>query len=228
MTALASTATPTGPLPGDHGRFRWEIERGQAVWSESVYRLYGYRPGQVVPSSALGFSHKHPDDLPDFVDAVHAGMLADRLIVHEHRVVDLRGAVRRVVVVARSAKDQQGRVQTLYGFLLPLPRAAGQESESTAAPARAALVLAVMTAFRVSRPAADVLVDSRRPLTTRTPDPAPVRSLRPTAIESGSQLGRTIADSMFPLHHLVGTTPRRHRSADPRRGALTPVAQRNE
>jgi hypothetical protein len=69
MTALTPTTTPTGPMPGDHGRFRWEIQRGQAVWSDSVYRLYGYRPGQVVPSSALGLGHKHPDDLPDFVDA---------------------------------------------------------------------------------------------------------------------------------------------------------------
>jgi hypothetical protein len=85
-----------------------------------------------------------------------------------------------------------------------------------------------MTAFRVSRPAADVLVDSRRPLTARPADPAPARSLRPTAIEPGSQLGRTIADSKFPLHHLAGTAPQRLRSGDPRRAALTPVAQRDE
>jgi hypothetical protein len=122
-------------------------------------------------------------------------------------VVDLRGAVRRVVVVGRGAKDQQGRVQTVYGFVLPLRRSDRQESEPTAVRARAALVLAVMTAFRVSRPAAEVLVDSRRPLTARTADPAPDRSLRPTVIEPGSQLGRTIADSMFPLHHLAGMTP---------------------
>ena len=207
MTALAPTTTPRGPLPGDHGRFRWEIERGQAVWSDSVYRLYGYRPGQVVPSSALGLGHKHPDDLPDFVDAVHAGMLADRLIVHEHRVVDVRGAVRRVVMVGRGARDEQGRVQTLYGFVLALRPSDRQEPESTAARASAALVQAVMTAFRVSRAAAEVLADSRRPLTARAVTPAPAANRCPAAIEPGSQLGRTMADSMFPLYHLAGTNP---------------------
>jgi PAS fold len=206
MTAVASTVTPTRSLPGDHGRFRWEIGRGQAVWSDSVYRLYGYRPGQVVPSAALGLSHKHPDDLPEFVDAVHAGMLGDRLIVHEHRVVDVRGGVGRVVVVGRGARDEQGRVQTLYGFMLPLPRPDREAPEAQAARTRAALVQAVMTAFRVSQPAADVLVDSRQPLTARTSEPTPGRSRRRVRIQPGSPLGQTMADSMFPLHHLAGTS----------------------
>jgi hypothetical protein len=207
MTALASPSTPTGPLHADHGRFRWDIERGSAAWSDSVYHLYGYQPGQIVPSSALGFGHKHPDDLPGFVDALHAGMLADRLIVHEHRVLDVHGRVQPVVVVGRGVKDEHGRVQMLYGFVLPLGRSADPEAASTPAHSRGALLQAVRTAFGVSEPAADVLLDFRRPLTARTPLPEAAASRRPGAIDPGSQLGRTIADSMFPLHHLAGTTP---------------------
>jgi hypothetical protein len=207
MTALASPSTPTGPLHGDHGRFRWDIERGNAVWSDSVYRLYGYRPGQIAPSSALGFGHKHPDDLPGFVDALHAGMLADRLIVHEHRVLDVHGRVQPVVMVGRGVKDEHGRVQTLYGFVLPLGRSADPDAGSAPAAGRDALLQALRAAFGVSAPAADVLLDSRRPLSARTPSPQPVGSRRRAPIEPGSQLGRTIADSMFPLHHLAGSTP---------------------
>ena len=207
MTALASPPNGTGTQPRDHGRFRWEIHRGTSVWSDSVYRRYGYEPGDVVPSPALSLGHKHPDDLHGCVDALHAGMLADRLIVHEHRVVDVHGAVSPVVMVARGSRDGGGRVRTLYGFLLPLGAAPDSRDapDPTDAPAPArgsvALVSAVRTAFAVQEPAAVVLLEFRRPLSARRSGPAS----RHPAIEPGSQLGRVLADSMFPLDHLIGT-----------------------
>jgi hypothetical protein len=202
MTALASPPNGTGTQPRDHGRFRWEIHRGTAVWSDSVYRRYGYEPGAVIPSPALGLGHKHPDDLHGCVDALHAGMLANRLIVHEHRVVDVRGAVSPVVMVARGSRDDQGCVRALYGFLLPL--SAVPDTTDAPAPERGsvALVRAVRTAFDVDEEAAAVLLEFRRPLSARRPAATPIR--RPT-IERGGQLGRILADSMFPLDHLIGT-----------------------
>jgi hypothetical protein len=204
MTALAPPPIVIDTRPRDHGRFRWEIDRGTAVWSDSVYRLYGYEPGEVVPSPALSLGHKHPDDLHGCVDALHAGMLADRLIVHEHRVVDVRGAVSPVVMVARGSKDVRGHVRTLHGFLLPLGPLPDRAAQPPPAPGSLALVRAVRTAFGVSEGAAAALLDFRRPLSARRTTPAPGRRPR---IEAGSQLGRTLADSMFPLDHLVGPQP---------------------
>ena len=197
MSALSAPTTSSGPLPLDHGRFTWEITRGRAVWSDSVYRLHGYEPDEIVPSVALAFSHKHPDDLHGCVDALHAGMLRDQLVVHEHRVLDLQGEERPVVMVARGRRDATGRVQTLHGFLLAVE--CSDEPALDGAPGRsaAALVEAVRTTFAVSEAAAGVLLSCRRP-------DGPARPASRAPVERGGQLRRSMADAMFPLEHLLG------------------------
>ena len=201
MTALAADATPTRSLPADYGRFCWNIRHGAASWSDSVFRLHGHQPGQVTASTALAFRHEHPEDLYGYVDALHAGMVLDRLIVHEHRLVGANGRVRPVVTIARPVREGDGRVQQLRGLLLaafPLPPATAGTSGVTVA-----LVPVLMHAFGVGEPAAQVLLAARRPLTAW-------RSLEQRAFARrypvggpGDDLRRTLEDSMFPLDHLT-------------------------
>ena len=125
-------------LPLDHGRFRWDVENGTTEWSESVYRLHGHRLGRMVPSAAVALGHKHPDDLHGCIDALHAGMLANRLVVHEHRLVDTAGRVRQALMVARPVCDRAGVVKQLCGFLLPFLRFSSR-SVSIFSPMKAAV-----------------------------------------------------------------------------------------
>jgi hypothetical protein len=201
VTALASAATPPFFLPADSGRFSWNIARGIAVWSDSVYRLHGYRPAQVVPSATLAFAHKHADDLHGCVDAVHAGMLANRLIVHEHRILNTGGEVRPVVMIARPVTAGQGRDRQLCGFLLPTNASPNPADDPTRLRGSAPLIPVLMRAFGVSKPTAHVLLAARRPLAAwRTPDQ---EASAHTYTDPGDNLRRTLEDSMFPLQHLI-------------------------
>jgi PAS domain S-box-containing protein len=41
----------------------WELRgSGELIWSDNLYRLYGYEPGEVTPSPELVFDLTHPDD----------------------------------------------------------------------------------------------------------------------------------------------------------------------
>lgn len=192
---------PTRSLPADHGRFCWNIRHGTASWSDSVFRLYGYLPGQVTASTRLTFLRKHPEDLYGYVDALHAGMVLDRLIVHEHRVISADGHVRPVVAIARRVADGEGRVQQLRGFLLATPRPA------TTAPGPPGplvpLVPVLMHAFGVGEPAARVLHAARRPLTARRTQQQRAFARRYPVTGPGDDLRRTLEDSLFPLEHLT-------------------------
>jgi hypothetical protein len=189
------------PRPDDHGWFGWNIARGTAVWSDSVHRLHGYEPGQVIPSSALTFHHKHPDDLYGCIDALHAAMVEDRLVVHEHRLLDAHGQARSAVMVCRPVSDGQGRMRNLRGFLLPtdvaLPRPGGAVGE-----APAPLTRLLEDVFEVSEPAARVLLGVRRPLTARRSQQQQdfARRYRTAGC---SDLRLTLEDSLFPLEHLT-------------------------
>jgi hypothetical protein len=182
-------------LPLDGGRFSWDVARGEASWSDSVYRLHGYQPGEVSPSTALTFRHKHPDDLYECVDALHAGMLANLLIVHEHRVVDVTGQVRPVVMVARERRSEDGAVRTVHGMLLPADGAPGAAGDPAIATVRAA--------FGVSEAAARVLVAAGRPLPAwRWP-----REQGPEGQHQGaarSSMPRVLGTELFPMEHLDG------------------------
>jgi hypothetical protein len=203
MTALASPAAPIRFFPVDLGRFCWTIVRGAAVWADSVYQLHGYQPGQAIPSTALTFGHKHPEDLHGCVDAVHAGMLAGRLIVHEHRLIDARGQVQPVVMIARPVKDARGRVRDLSGFLLPTNTNLGPASDPTCGRGGASLIPLLMDAFQVSAAAARVLLAARRPLTARRTPQQQALARAYTGTDHGSNLRRTFEDGMFPLEHLI-------------------------
>jgi hypothetical protein len=208
MTALASHAAPIHLFPVDLGRFCWSVVRGAAVWADSVwadsvYHLHGYQPGHISASMALTFDQAHPEDLHGCVDAVHAGMLAGRLIVHEHRLIDVRGQVQPVVLIARPVKDARGRVRDLCGFLLPTNTSLGPANDPTSLRGGASLIPLLMDAFQVSAAAALVLLAARRPLTARRAPQQQALARAYPATDHGSDLRRTFEDSMFPLDHLT-------------------------
>jgi hypothetical protein len=61
-------------------------------------------------------NHKHREDLHGCVDAVHAGIVVDRVIVHEHRVVTLRGETVRSSWWRERSRTPAGR--HVRGFLV--------------------------------------------------------------------------------------------------------------
>ena len=130
-------------------------------WSASLYRLHGYEPGEVRPTTAVTLNHKHREDLHACVDAVHAGIVSDRVIVHEHRVVDLRGVVVPVVMVARATKDQSGEVSHVRGFLVPTQEGELGPDEPDHHRGRTALLQRI---FGIERAAARVLAGRTLPL----------------------------------------------------------------
>ena len=209
MSALAPAMAEMSRVPADLGRFRWAVDRSTASWSNSLYELYGYAAGEAEPSTRLAFAHKHPDDLHGCVDALHAGLLADRLVVHEHRLLDVRGRVRPVVMIARGCRDQRGRVQSVHGFLLALDAPATPAPDDVAEAAAVALTGALRRTFGVGDAAARVLLAARH---------VPGSSGRGAATTDGSTgrrsqlsggdldggLRRSMADAMFPLEHLQG------------------------
>jgi PAS domain S-box-containing protein len=44
------------------GSWRIDVNSGQVFWSNELYRMLGYYPGEVIPSRQLYFSHIHKDD----------------------------------------------------------------------------------------------------------------------------------------------------------------------
>ncbi len=106
-----------GGPPQRVGRFEYRYDDDVWTWSDTVARIHGYEPRQVVPTTELVLSHKHPDDLAK-VRALLARSAAP--FSSRHRIVTTSGDVRRVVVVGDALADDDGRVIATRGFYIDI------------------------------------------------------------------------------------------------------------
>lgn len=120
-----------GAEAGLVGSFRYTGADNTLVWSEPVFTIHGFAPGDVVPSLDLALSHVHPDDREDAVRLADEVCATGRPFAFWHRILDSRGGERRVVSVGAGLFDDHGAVVGFSGFVAdvtdPVRRAVADE-----------------------------------------------------------------------------------------------------
>ncbi|OUS89636.1 hypothetical protein CA951_36150 [Rhodococcus sp. NCIMB 12038] len=53
-----------GGEPQRVGSFPFLLHAQRWEWSDAVAQMHGYQPAEIVPTTALLLSHKHPEDHP--------------------------------------------------------------------------------------------------------------------------------------------------------------------
>ncbi len=112
---------------GHSGAFRLSTTAGAGTgtwtWSEQTYELYGFRPGDVVPSTELVLAHQHPEDrgsveafLLEVVERGRPGSVW-------HRLVDAQGVTRQVVTTVVTEVDADGAVVAVTGHTVDVSEA---------------------------------------------------------------------------------------------------------
>lgn len=102
------------------GSFRFFLDGQRWEWSDAVARMHGYQPGEIVPTTELLLSHKHPEDHP------HVARVLDRMISaaepfsSKHRILDTAGEIHQVVVVGDRLCNDTGAVIGTTGFYIDL------------------------------------------------------------------------------------------------------------
>lgn len=102
------------------GSFRFWFVGQSWEWSDEVARMHGYRPGEVVPTTELLLSHKHPDDRQHVQDALDHALLSKGSFSSRHRFIDTRDKVHTVIVLADRMLDDDGAVVGTEGYYVDL------------------------------------------------------------------------------------------------------------
>jgi len=87
------------------GPFRLDLSSDRWTWSEAVYRLHGFEPHEVVPTTDLVLAHTHPEDRDD-VRAALGTAPATGAFSSVHRIVTARRRELTVAVVGSTEPDQ--------------------------------------------------------------------------------------------------------------------------
>jgi len=112
IAALAGSTTETV------GTFRYDLDGDTWWWSPGVYRIHGFQPGQIVPSTALMTVHHHPDDRAGAVDLITAAVSSGKPFSSRHRIVDARQHVRTVVTIGEVIRDPDGQPAQVRGYVI--------------------------------------------------------------------------------------------------------------
>jgi PAS domain S-box-containing protein len=99
------------------GNWELDVGTGKVTFSDELYRIFGYRPGEVEPDLATLRGRVHPDDLAR-VDAIRerATELGEGYSV-DYRVRHPDGTVVEVHSMGRPVRDESGTVVRLTGTL---------------------------------------------------------------------------------------------------------------
>lgn len=97
------------------GDYDWHIPTDTNTWSDQMFRIYGYEPGEIDPSYDAFLAHVHPDDR-DVVKATHDRAYATgegwRIV---ERIVRRDGEVRHLSTNGQVVVDADGTPVRMRG-----------------------------------------------------------------------------------------------------------------
>ena len=127
VDALAAGSSPLT------GRYRYDADGW--TWSDGLYAIHGFEPGEVVPSSDLMVAHHDPDDVVEARDAFKAALTSGEPYSSYHHIIDNRRRRRKVLVVGRGTLAADGTVAGMHGFVVDLTDATRTERQAEIAAA---------------------------------------------------------------------------------------------
>ncbi len=99
------------------GTWDWAIDTDQLFWSEAIYAMFGFQPGEITPSYALFCTCVHPDDREQVrrgeLRCIETGQNHDE----EYRVVWPDGSVHWLRETGNVVKDASGQAIKMMGVV---------------------------------------------------------------------------------------------------------------
>ena len=104
--------------PPPIGRYRFD---GAAwTWTDQVFAMHGFAPGEVVPSGELMLAHLDPDEVPGAREVFKQALLSGLPYTSYHHLVDAAERRRAVLVTGWGRLDDRGEVVELAGTMVDL------------------------------------------------------------------------------------------------------------
>lgn len=99
------------------GLWSWDVPTGMIHWSDEVYRIIGYEPGEIVPSNEAWFNAVHPDDVSEMRSDMEQVLASGDRIDVRYRVIWPDGTIRWAESQGLCQRDGQGHPSLVMGVI---------------------------------------------------------------------------------------------------------------
>ncbi len=108
----------TTVITGPYGPFVYNVRTQSWWWSDDLYRILGFEPGDIVPTTDLLVAHKHPDDAAVATAIILNAFTSGEPFALWHRIIDARRRTRTVVSVGDGVRDATGNLVEVRGYMV--------------------------------------------------------------------------------------------------------------
>lgn len=108
----------TTVITGPYGPFVYTVATRSWWWSDDLYRIFGFEPGDVVPTTDLLVAHKHPDDAAVATALILNALSSGERFALWHRILDTRLRTKIVVSVGEGFRDETGELVEVRGYMV--------------------------------------------------------------------------------------------------------------
>jgi C4-dicarboxylate-specific signal transduction histidine kinase len=169
------------------GSFSWCVESDRMRWSDQLYRIFEFEPGELVTLERIG-SRVHPGDVHLLSDMIEQARRAVSGLEYEHRLLMPDLTVKYLRLVAHGARDQEGRMEYIGAVQdvteRRLSEAALSQARSDLAHVTRVTSLGVLTAsiaHEVNQPLSGIVTNASTCLRMLAAEPPNVDGARETA-----------------------------------------------
>lgn len=99
------------------GNWEWDLVTNRIYWSDEMYRIFGLKPQEIVPTYEEFHSRVHPDDREAIQRGVTEARASGAAYAPEHRIILPDGAIRHVRGMGVFEFDQEGRPLRIIGTI---------------------------------------------------------------------------------------------------------------
>jgi hypothetical protein len=108
----------TTVITGPYGPFRYTVPTATWWWADDLYRIHGFEPGDIVPTTDLLVAHKHPEDAAVATAIIQNALTSGQPFALWHRIIDARQRTRTVVQVGDGVHDAEGNLVEVRGYMV--------------------------------------------------------------------------------------------------------------
>jgi len=97
------------------GDWDWDVPSGRVSWSDEVFRIYGYEPGEVAPDYALVLRAMDEKDKVLFLDNIEAALKGERPFEMDYAFYTTGGTKKTLHTIGKVFRDAQGNAVRMVG-----------------------------------------------------------------------------------------------------------------
>jgi PAS domain S-box-containing protein len=102
------------------GSWEWNLENDEQLWSDEMYRIFGYDPKEITMTHDISFKAIHPDDKDYVIQSVQEALEKGTSYNIDFRIIRADGEERYLNSQAEIFIDEQGSLRRMMGSVLDI------------------------------------------------------------------------------------------------------------